>query len=400
VSRHFRRRSGWPVRFRMTRAGWVFLAVSLMICGGAANVQAPLLFLVFGAMMGLLHVSAIIARRMMKATDLRRDVPGRVWQNQTVHLGYYLCNLRKRGSLLGLEARELAPLGIQAAGAYCMHLAPGSVFRAGGRFAARSRGRIRMNVVRVMTAFPFGLIAARRDFHCPADIVVWPGRGRLKGRLLQVGAVEISRSAPSPFSGGQDEFFGLREYRAGDNPRWIAWKRSATRASPVIREMARPLPEALMVVLDTRLPAGSGGTAGASLAREKMIRFAGTLIDYALARGYLVGAALARSKGVEYHRPAPGRGQLRTLLDALADIEDAVERPLDEALARVEPGVARGSVVAVLSADSAREPGGSARTAAPFDCRRFILVHNRNLEDFFEDDPLAEPASAGGAACQ
>jgi uncharacterized protein (DUF58 family) len=350
----------------------------------ATSAPAPLMFLIVGSMLELLLASALIARLMMSA-DLRRDVPSRVWQNQTVHLGYYISSRRRRGPLLGLEVQEIAPEGIQAAPAYCVHLGPRSVFRAGGRFAARRRGRIRMNLVRLGTTFPFGLIAARRDFLAPANVVVWPARGRLKRGLLQGGAVETSRSAPSPSSGGQDEFFGLREYRSGDNPRWIAWRRSATRPTPVVREMARPLPEVLIVVLDTF----SRGRGEEREIREKLIRFAGTFVDHALSRGYLVGLALGRAGGATLLRPAPGRGQLCALLDALADVEERIETTLEEALARIDPASARSAIVVVVTPDPDWQPGGAGRKAIPFGCRRLLVVHPRNLDEFFEDDPLA-----------
>ena len=374
-------------------AGWAFLAASLMICAGAVtNPEAVLLFFLFGAMMGVLHISAILARRMIRSADLRRDVPSRVWQNQTVHLGYYLSSRRRRGSILGLEVREIAPAGIEAAPTYCVHLGPRAVFRAGGRFAAVRRGRIRMARVRVSTLFPFGLVAARKDFWQPAEVVIWPARGRLKRRLLHWGAVETSRSAPSPATGGQDEFFGLREYRAGDSPRWIHWRRSAMRATPVIREMARPLPEVLMVVVDTCRPA----EAGAAL-REKMLRFAGTLIDHALSRGYLVGLAIARRGGVVCRRPAPGRGQLRNLLDELAEVDDNTTHRLDETLGHVEAVSVRSAIVVAVSLEADWRPGGAGK-APPFGCRRLIVVDPRNIDDVFDDDPLAargELAAAG-----
>jgi uncharacterized protein (DUF58 family) len=241
-----------------------------------------------------------------------------------------------------------------------------------------------MSLVRLGTAFPLGLVAARRDFLAPASVVVWPARGRLKRGLLLGGAVETSRSAPSPSSGGQDEFFGLREYRSGDNPRWIAWRRSAARPTPVVREMARPLPEVLIVVLDT-FCRGAGADPAI---REKLIRFAGTLIDHALSRGYLVGLALGRKDGATFHRPAPGRGQLCALLDALADVEERVEATLEAALACIGAPAARSAIVVVVTPDPDWQPGGAGKKAIPFGCRRLLVVHPRNLDEFFEDDPL------------
>ena len=43
----------------MTRAGWLFLAVSVLLGLAAVRSQAPLMFILFGGMMGALHISAI-----------------------------------------------------------------------------------------------------------------------------------------------------------------------------------------------------------------------------------------------------------------------------------------------------------------------------------------------------
>lgn len=378
-----------PVHFRFTVAGWMFLALSIPMCVAAVNVGAPLMFILLGAMLGALHVSAIVARRTVSAVRLSRDVPSRVWQNQTVHLGYYLSRTRRRGSSLGLRVEEIAPLGLQCAPAYCVNLEGSTVFRAGGRFAARRRGRIRVGKVRVSTVFPFGLISAYRTFDLPADLLVWPARGRLKRNLLRGGAVEASQAAPSPATGGQDEFFGVREYRPDDNPRWIHWRRSANRPSPVVREMARPMPEILMVVLDAPPPSGDPSR---RREQEQRIRFAGTLIDHAIARGYQVGLAMAHADRVTVRRPAPGRGQLRLLMDDLADAGADSPRRLADVLARIDPRAIRSAIVAVVSPD----PAGAAEAAAalPGRCRHLAVLTPADLAGVFVDDPLAAAEEA------
>jgi len=373
------------VRLRLTAAGWIYLVIAFIVCVAAIKSQAAMLFVMFGGMIGATIVSATLAGRTLAAVELGRDVPEQAWQNQTVHLGYYLRNAARRGPCLGISVDETRPEGLQTARGYCTHLAAGASFRAGARFVVRKRGRIRLHGVQLRTIFPFGLVAATRIVPLAKSLVVWPARGQLKRMLLRQGAVETSTAAPSQATGGQDEFFGLRDYRADDNPRWIHWRRSASRTNPVVREMCRPLPEALLIVLDTYL----GDTSDVSLhRRERVIRFVGTLIHHALSRGYQVGLALAYGGKVAVFVPASGVGQQRQLLDALADIDLNTARRIEQTLARLGRGVLQDSQVTVVTADRSRLQH-SAVAPVRAACREFTVIGENQLDYLFEDDPLA-----------
>ena len=83
--------------------------------------------------------------------------------------------------------------------------------------------------------------------------------------------------------------------------------RSAGRMLPVVREMAKPAPELLWVILDTYCP---GATPANLELREQTVRFAATLIDYAFDAGYRVGLATSLDAGptVIPARAAPAIG--------------------------------------------------------------------------------------------
>ena len=217
------RRRNRSIRCRLTKAGWLFLGLSVLVGAAAVKSQTPMVFLIFGGMMGSLQVSAMVSRRSVCDVQLLREAPGRAWQNQTVHFGYHLRNSRRR-PCLGLCIEEILPEGIDSVLGYCLHLPGKGVFRAGARFAARRRGRILLKDLRLKSTFPFGLVCASRPVEQDASLVVWPAKGKLKKELLHRGAGATSSAAPSLASGGQDEFFGLREYRQGDNLRWIHWR--------------------------------------------------------------------------------------------------------------------------------------------------------------------------------
>jgi uncharacterized protein (DUF58 family) len=368
----------------------VFLVLAVLIGLAAVRSQAPLMFILFGGMMGSLHISAILARRMLSAVSVRTEAPSRLWQHQAVHIGYFLRNGRRRTPCLALGLKQPVSGGMESTGGGCAELAGGGSFRAAARLVGTRRGRFSLAGVRLNTLFPFGLIEATKQFKDESALVVWPARGKLKKRLLRHGAAESWSAAPSRASGGQDEFFGLREYRDGDNPRWIHWRRSAGRSAPVMREMSSPPPEILWVILDTYQSDLSAAACGR---KERMIRFAATLIDHAFFRQYKVGLAMACSGGIRVFPASAGRGQRRELLDALAEADTNTNWRLGEMARMFRPGQLAQSQVVVLTDSANGNKKDALLHMRPFS-RHVRVIASDALNEFFDDSPMA----AGEAA--
>ncbi|MBN1553185.1 MAG: DUF58 domain-containing protein [Phycisphaerae bacterium] len=379
-----RKRKDRRTTLRVTLAGWLFLLVSLLVGLAAVRSQMPMMFVLFGAMLGGMAVSAMIARGMVIAANVHRELPTRAWQFETVYFGYYLRNRRRHSPCLGIALHEIAPRGVENAYGYCVHLPGRSVFRAGCRLNAENRGRVDLKGVRLTTKFPFGLVIVRRDVEQTASLVVWPAKGRLKSDLFRRGALEASNAPPSRLQGGQDEFFGLREYRTGDSPRWIHWRRSAGRETPVVREMAHPVPDVLFLVIDTSLDETEPL---AEWQRERLLRLAATMIDQALMRGFQVGLAIAGAKGPEVFPPAMGIGARISLLDALANVSDAEPVAFHRVVEAIPASAVHNAQTFLLT--EAREGispavlAGLGRSA-----RHLEVIAAVDLEGVFEDNPL------------
>jgi uncharacterized protein (DUF58 family) len=85
-----------------------------------------------------------------------------------------------------------------------------------------------------LTRFPFGLFEKSREWEAHHEVLVEPApiteeswHGKLVSKL---GEVDI------PKAGGGEEFFGLRDFREGEDARNIHWKSSARRGSMLVRE--------------------------------------------------------------------------------------------------------------------------------------------------------------------
>ena len=282
---------------------------------------------------------------------------------------------------MGLTIDEVGSAAIQSAAGYCVVLPAGRAFRAGGRFVCHRRGRIHLGRCRVRSSFPFGFVTASRTFRQGATVIVWPARGVLRRQLLHRGAVESSHAVASLVSGGQDEFFGLREYRGEDNPRWIHWRKSASRTTPVVREMARPQPETLWVVLDMHAPADTAEQKEFDAHLEAQLSFAATLIDHAFVRGYQVGLAMGSGERCVVLPPGGALVKRTSLLDALAEAKKNPARRLADVLAAIPRNAMKTSQVVVVT--PAPAAAGDALVRLRGLCRHVSVVDQKTLSEIF-----------------
>jgi uncharacterized protein (DUF58 family) len=117
-----------------------------------------------------------------------------------------------------------------------------------------------------------------------------------------------------PRAGGVDEFYGLREYRPGDNPRHIYWRRTARTGVLVAKEMMRVSPPRLLLLVDTCLPEP---TAQLHAAVERVIAMAASLASAALEQELAVGVCTWSGNPVTI-TPARGKQHREELLTLLA----------------------------------------------------------------------------------
>ncbi|HSW46235.1 MAG TPA: DUF58 domain-containing protein [Phycisphaerae bacterium] len=334
---------------RLTLAGLGFIVVNGLMLVAALNSEANLLFLVFCLSAGVLVFSAVAPVVMVRRIEADRVVPPAVAAGRPFTLAYVLRSRRRWGncwSLLVCETprdpgvRDL-PWGF----------VPG--LPAGGQvrleLAARCPGRGRINLagIRIVSRFPFGLFACAVDIHRPAELLIYPVVGRLRSDVFRNRGLADGLASKARENRGDDEFAGVREFREGDNFRWIHWRRSAHTGELVIREHM-PLQASHLIILvdpwpeNDGKPAGrlSGGSTGRGVvgspedSAERIISAAATAACDALERGHRVGLIL-QGKIPGVLAPAGGRPHRQRLLRELALLTPGAEDPLDALVARI-----------------------------------------------------------------
>ena len=209
------------------------------------------------------------------------------------------------------------------------------------------RGAVQLKGFEVATTFPFGLL--RKIVRIPriGEVLIHPEILPLRADLLaRVTSGAFGGQRLSAKGGGNDDFFGVREYRSGDSIRTIAWKRLAGTGQLATIERGRAVPPRVRVLLDLRAPTASLRTAPGEDARtleERAIVIAASTIALADRLGYEYALSVA---GVESPAVALRKGHFHRekIMSLLAALD--LDAPRDASATAAELG-ARTSVIVV-----------------------------------------------------
>lgn len=319
-------------RIQIGPSGKAYGVVALLTLLGAVNTQANLIFWFFGLQVGALVISAAWAWSGLRKLEVERVSPPRAVCGRSMLLRY---RVRNRGRWLGgfnvvieesLDERPASADGSPQAGArltpaWVLRVGPGQEVSVAAPAAAESRGLLTLDQIEISTSFPLGILRAVRRVSRPATVVVLPRLRRLRPAALKKlrQQARLGQSA-SDQSGGDQDFYGIREYRVGQSVRLIDWKRSARTGRLLAREMTRPRTPRLTVVLDLESAAGEP-EATRSRSVEDAVSLAGSLVHDAHGRGVAVGLEI---RG-EPARRLPARSSAAHR-DALLEVL-AVSRP-------------------------------------------------------------------------
>jgi uncharacterized protein (DUF58 family) len=302
----------------MSVTGAVYAAMLLFMGIAAINSQANLLFGVFGLMIGILLVSYVINRLVLRRTAVQRSLPEHATVGRPCTFTYLIRNNKRFWPSLSITVAELdaADAFLRQPQAYMLHAASKMTAEIPCEVVPRRRGLHHFDRYQVSTSFPFGFIK-RADVRRWRDaMLVYPALGEVHPRVLALARSAVTTGATMrPRRGGADEFYGVKEHRAGENPRWIYWRRSARTGTLVAKEMTHVSPPRVVIVLDTLL----ADTDRKSVEwMERAIAMAGSLANHALEAGLPVGLSVWSGDELIQLTPNRGRRQCRDLLTVLA----------------------------------------------------------------------------------
>lgn len=311
--------------------GLIYCCLMLFMGLAANNSQANLLFATFGLMIGILLISGLISRLVVRRLKVRRVLPEHGVVGRPVPASYEITNQKRFWPSLSVSISELD--GVQGftrqPQCYLLHVAPGMTAHVPSELVAKRRGLHEFHRFQLGTSFPFGFIKRAITQRHKEHLVIYPALARVDPRLLTLcRSADLSGPTMRPRSGGSDEFYGVKEFRRGDNPRWIYWRRSARTGVLVSKEMTQVSPPRLLILVDTRLPEP---TLPEAVLVEKAIAMAASLAATALDSDLSVGM-FAWSNGWVGIPPLRGKAQRGEILSALGRLSSNTEHGIEALL--------------------------------------------------------------------
>lgn len=218
--------------------------------------------------------------------------------------------------------------------------------------AKAKRGVYEWNTIRVCASDPFGIFELESDISAPGEILVRPAPIKIRRIPLRPRTtLHATGPIPARLAGPGIDFWGVREYRAGDSLRRLNW-RLATRHPRKLftNEYEREEIADFGLILDTRKI--SNDDAMEETLFEHSVSVVATLSETFLKNGNRV-ALLTFGETVTSLFPGYGKRQLNSILRALSRVKLGTNLPLgylEYFPARLFPS--RSQIVILSSVDS------------------------------------------------
>ncbi len=310
-----------PRRLSFTREGRWLTFLALAIGVAAINTGNNLLYLILAWLLSFIIASGVLSEVTMRALAVTRRPPPQVFAGQPFLMEIAVENQKAGLASFSIEIEDLLdgrPLDKKC---YFLKIPPGRTQRTSYRHTFARRGLYRFDGFRVATRFPFTLFRKSKDVEMASEVLVFP---RVISVTRPPPAPRARGAGPSHRLGRRGEFFGLREWKEGDDRRGIHWRSTARTGRLMVREHEDELERQVTIAVDNSLPqrviralaAGERLREDAPLADavERTISHAASLATAYLEAGWAVGLAARGARlplGV-------GRAHLTRLLRELA----------------------------------------------------------------------------------
>jgi uncharacterized protein (DUF58 family) len=349
--------------YEVTKAGVVYVLVTLVIGIAALNTGNNLLYIVVAAMLAAVLVSGVISALVLRGLELEVRLPEHVFAGRPVVGRVVLRNPRRflpSFSIRVVPARREKkirkqwkwepatfafplnrapenqwvrmrdwrvrrvevtppPPGIFEGMIYFPYLPPKADLTADLELRFERRGRYRESSFGVATRFPFAFLTKTRNVALEREILVYPAV-EPPDELFEI--LPLVRGEWESFVRGRgSDLYRIREYMPEDSARHVDWKATAKSGSLKVREFSREDERKLCIVFDNPV--------------------AGVISGQAYERAVNLAASLAwhfSEQDAEVSFLVPGYGRSADLYEFLARL--AVVEPKKEPQKHLQAGQA------------------------------------------------------------
>jgi uncharacterized protein (DUF58 family) len=268
----------FKMEYKISHAGWFYIAGVLMVALAALNTGNNLLFLILATLIAVILMSGILSSITLSGVNVRLELPEHIFAKQAVRGSVELENEKLTLPSFSLRVEAIRakdePLSaILETPVFFPYLPKHDRVQQNVPMTFPRRGLYRQDAFRIVTRFPFGFLQKSRRLDLKTEAVVYPSV-EPTSELVDIlpglqGALETLAKGR-----GQD-LYALRGYTSNDSVRHVHWKASARTGALMVREFTREDDCQVLLVLDPHIP-GVGvvakGAQAAAVANERFER--------------------------------------------------------------------------------------------------------------------------------
>jgi uncharacterized protein (DUF58 family) len=377
---------------RVTREGKVLLALTVVIGLTAINARINLLLIVLGMLLGVVLISGVLSENSLRRVSVKLFLPSTAYAGAPFPARLTLRNSKKRlpSYSLHVEIYFEGDSGTFVSRSYVLKLPPDSIVTLEHMLNMDVRGRKTVRRVKIATRFPFGFFEKWSYHPVEAEVLLFPKLGRIPGRLIPVSNEYRNQGVRKVLTKiGRDEFWGIREYRDGDNPRHIHWRSSARFRKRLVREYHREESQNVCILLDAHVPDDAPELAERF---ESAVSFTATMAEELLDQDYQLSLA-AYGQGLVKLTTDRGPRQTRRILTALAEIQPSRDKDLKDLVKELDPRLIADAFIVAVMLDGARERAARANLQRQRGNQLRVISVDAPAFRFFFEPPPAEGVS-------
>lgn len=312
-----RLRSVLERKLGLTRPGQLAILVGVLAWIFGRVLAGPSMYMPgYGAI--LLVVAAVfMAPRNLKLSGEREGLYPRVQEGDRLDVVLKL-TAGKRLSTFMLEERLPERLG-RTVRVPVTSMASGSEIEHAYTLRAQRRGVFEVGPLVAVAGDSLGLAQRETTVAKPFELLVHPRIELVSDRPLTRHFEDppIRPPVSRPWPSGM-EFYGMREYTRGDDPRRIVWRASARVGKIMVRENEQGITDKITIILDTNRTHHSREGDGFSESFETGVRAAASLAVRHLREGYEM--KVLTNEGW-LTRPLRGAKEQQAMLDSFARVD-------------------------------------------------------------------------------
>jgi len=352
---------------RLTREGWYFSIVLAFIVVAGSMREINLMLILAGMMVGVLYFNWRGARTMLRRLEIYRRLPESIHAGEPLTVELEALSPTRATAVVVYDTvrphaaardEEVRPLAVFP------QIAPRQTTGGQYRLVLERRGRYDFGPLRISTRYPFGLMERTVRRPLADQFLVLPRLGRLTAEWSRLAQTPDYGSRRAARRQGQTEgdFYGLRDWRAGDSRRLIHWRTSARRGGLMVRQFERPWSVNLTLLLELWQPENPQAADRGRV--ELAVAMAATVAVDACRRGESQLLVVCGGSKLVVHGGGASKSLGREILAALAVAEASPNDRLAEMFSRSAADAAPGGRTVLVTT----------RPAAPRESSRLLMA--------------------------